>query len=105
MAGRTGSGFQSIRRLVIVGLGALIGFGLVGCASTGGSNEDALLRENRELRDRAYAQTDALNAASARIAELEAENGRMSAAGPSTGFEEINGVTTRIIVRQRASVV
>lgn len=96
MTGRTGSGFQSIRKLVIVGLGGLIGFGLVGCASTGGNNEEALLRENRELRDRAYAQTDALNAASARIADLEAENGRISAAGPSTGFENINGVSTRI---------
>ena len=96
MAGRTGSRFLSIRRLVVVGLGGLIGFGLIGCASGSGGNEEALLRENRELRDRAYAQTDALNAASVRIADLEAENGRISAAGPSTGFEEINGVTTRI---------
>jgi chemotaxis protein MotB len=96
MTRRTGSGFRNIQKLVVVGLGGLIGLGLGGCASTGGGNEDALLRENRELRDRVIAQQGALDSASARIAALEDENGRIAANTRETGFGNIKGVSTSV---------
>ncbi len=96
MTQRTGSGFRNIQKLVVVGLGGLIALGLTGCASTGGGNEDALLRENRELRDRVIAQQGALDSASARIASLEDENGRIAATAPDTGFGNIKGVSTSV---------
>ncbi|MCH9058211.1 MAG: OmpA family protein, partial [Planctomycetes bacterium] len=58
-------------------------------------SEGALLRENRELRDRVLAQQEALNDASLRVATLEAENLRLGAGGAGgTGFGDMTGVTT-----------
>ena len=96
MVYRIGIGIAGGRRAAAVGLSGVIGLGLAGglagCAGSGGGSEGALLRENRELRDRVIAQQEALNDASLRVATLEEENLRLGAGG--TGFSDMNGVTT-----------
>ena len=95
MAYRIGTGILSIRHMAAVGLCGFMGLGLAGCAGTSGGSEGALLRENRELRDRVLAQQEALNDASLRVATLEDENLRLSAGGAGgTGFGDMTGVTT-----------
>ena len=92
MVYRIGTGILSIRHMAAVGLCGFMGLGLAGCAGTSGGSEGALLRENRELRDRVLAQQEALNDASLRVATLEDENRRLGAGG--TGFGDMPGVTT-----------
>ena len=92
MVYRIGTGILNIRHMAAVGLCGFMGLGLAGCAGNGGGSEGALLRENRELRDRVLAQQEALNDASLRVATLEDENLRLGAGG--TGFGDMTGVTT-----------
>ena len=92
MVYRIGTGILSVRHMAAVGVCGSMGLGLAGCAGNGGGSEGALLRENRELRDRVLAQQEALNDASLRVATLEEENLRLGTSG--TGFGDMTGVTT-----------
>ena len=96
-------GIIGVRRAAAVGLSGVIGLGLAGgmagglagCSGNGEGSEGALLRENRELRDRVIAQQGALDDASLRVATLEEENLLLGAGGTGgAGFGDMIGVTT-----------
>ena len=87
------------RSLAVLGALALGGTLFMGGCASSGDNEEALIRENGELRQRVVSLQSALDEAGARYAALEDENDRLAGnlddarSRGMTGFDGIDGIS------------